>query len=68
MLFRMFFNAIALVALLALAAHFLGTGIVDAGVHHVTGAIDEIGSIAKQLANDGSAGQLGKKMMAWVGL
>lgn len=67
MIFKIFAHAIALVVLLALAAHFLGTGIIDAGIHHITSGIEEIAELAKKLAADGTAGSMGKQIKQWLG-
>jgi len=68
MIFKIFAHAIGLVVILALAAYFLGPGIIDAGIGHLTGGLEELAELAKKLGNDGTAGDLGKKLMRLLGL
>lgn len=68
MIFKIFAHAIGLVVLLALAAYFLGNGIIDAGIHHITGGLEELAGLAKKLASDGTAGDLGRKFARLLGI
>lgn len=62
MIWRLFAHAIGLVVILALASYFLGNGIIDAGIGHITGGLEEIAELAKKLGQDGTAGDLGRKV------
>lgn len=68
MIFKIFAHAIGLVVLLALASYFLGNGVIDAGIEHITGGLAEIGELAKKLGSDGTAGDLGRKISRFFNL
>lgn len=68
MILRLFGHAIALVVLLALGNYFLGSGVIDAGIAHITGGLEEIGELAKKLGQDGTAGELGRKVGRLIGI
>lgn len=56
MILRLFLNAVFLVLLLAFVAQVAGTDVVDAVSRHVTGAINELSEIAKNVSNNKFAG------------
>lgn len=62
MIFKILAHAIGLVVLLALASYFLGNGVIDAGIHHITGGLEELAELAKKLGQDGTAGDIAKKL------
>ena len=66
MIFKIFTHAIGLVVLLALASFFLGNGIIDAGIGHITGGLQEVADIAKKLGSDGTAAELGRKISQFL--
>lgn len=67
MILRIVLHAFAVVLLLMLAAHFLGVELVDTVVHHITTGLQELGALAKQLSESGTADSLIERLKQLLG-